>query len=219
MPRDPLTPAAHPNPSRKDSREIVEAIITATIELASPHVTTTAIAKRAGVGIASLYRYFPNRGAIFAEISRRLLQKFLHQLNAIIDKPDLELAEFIREICKIAVDGPGVSNQLRQALNVMVPFSWSKDNADQAYRRAIELITSWFQSRVAAPPSDLFERVFVAFSAIRGVISMSMIYPDLAPDNEKLKAILAEAILGFLRNMLETPSISLPSHANHRVLR
>jgi AcrR family transcriptional regulator len=40
-------------------------------------LTTRAIAERAGVGIASLYRYFPNREAIVAEVIRSEILSYL----------------------------------------------------------------------------------------------------------------------------------------------
>lgn len=38
-------------------------------------VTTRAVAKRAGVGVGSLYEYFPNREAILAHLVEEILQQ------------------------------------------------------------------------------------------------------------------------------------------------
>ena len=209
MARDSLRPQAPPSPSRADSRAIVEAIVEATIELASPEVTTSAIAQRAGVGIASLYRYFPNRGAIFAEISRRLLADFSRELNVVLARTDLGVAEFVRAVCQLAIVRPNVSNELRRALNVMVPLSWSKSSVDEAYGGAVAGIEQSFRQRLRRPPDDLATRVFVVFSAIRGVISMSMIYPEHAPSNDELTIMLAETILSYVERWEFAPRASI----------
>src|ERR1700743_3214993 len=62
--------ATQPQPQRKDASENREAILEAARELFadSTDVAMSTIAKRAGVGQATLYRNFPNRGALAAEI-------------------------------------------------------------------------------------------------------------------------------------------------------
>ena len=195
--RGPTTPQPAPDPKRADSQEIVESILTAAIAL-GPDATTNAIAERAGVGIASLYRYFPSPVAIFAEISRRMHRQFLEQLRAITVRPELSLAGAIREVCRIAVETPGVPVAMRQRLNLDVPLSWTKDSADDTYKTALDAATEWLRHHLAAPPADLGERVFVAFSAIRGAVLMAMLYPELAPPSEELIDQLAANTLRCL---------------------
>src|ERR1700743_965938 len=62
--------ATQPQPQRKDASENREAILEAARELFadSTDVAMSTIAKRAGVGQATLYRNFPNRSALAAEI-------------------------------------------------------------------------------------------------------------------------------------------------------
>lgn len=63
-------PVATPPQQRRDARNNREAILDAARELFadSADVAMRTIAKRAGVGQATLYRNFPNRGALAAEI-------------------------------------------------------------------------------------------------------------------------------------------------------
>ncbi len=185
-PKDALAPQPPPSPIREDSREIVEAIVAAAVDLADPAVTLQAIAERAGVGVASLHRYFPSKGAIYAEISRRLHRKFLLQLRAVLTEPSTDLRTSVRKVCALVVDGPGVSPALRKCINVVVPVSWSQESAEEIFGTAIREIAGWLQANLEHPPPDLAERVFVAFAAGRGLVLVSMVMPQHAPGHEAL---------------------------------
>lgn len=196
--KDPLAPQPPPSPSREDSREIVEAIVAAAVELADPNVTLNAIAERAGVGVASVYRYFPSKGAIYAEISRRLHRKFLEQLRCVLAEPPGDLRGAVRKVCEVVVVGPAISPALRRCLNVIIPVSWSQESADDVFGAAIREITAWLTANIPSPPDNLAERVFVAFSAGRGLVAMSMVFPDLAPSSEALIDHMTRGTLCFL---------------------
>lgn len=72
-----VTKPVFPRKSARQTRSrhtidcIVEAAARILEEAGMEHYTTNAIAERAGVGIGSLYQYFPNKEAIAAELWRR----------------------------------------------------------------------------------------------------------------------------------------------------
>ena len=197
-PKDLLAPVPEPAPTRSDSVAIVEAIIRALIELDDPDTSMSAIAERAGVGIASLYRYFPNKPAIYAELSRRLQRDFAARVRGVLDTAG-SVAEAIEGCCRLSVFVPDVSPALRRSLNLSVPLSWSQDNASSTFRAAIVEMTAWLAARLSPVPSNLEERVFVAFSAGRGLVMVSRLLPEHAPTDEALVAHmvrLAHAAIG-----------------------
>jgi len=69
---------------QRRSQETFEALVTACTGLLSERgyagTTTNHIAARAGVGIASLYEYFPGRDAIVAQVAERLVQRVMSRL-------------------------------------------------------------------------------------------------------------------------------------------
>jgi AcrR family transcriptional regulator len=71
--RTPTSPRKQPRQER--SKATVEAILEAAADIVARRgaagLTTNHIADRAGVNIASLYQYFPNKQAILAELRRR----------------------------------------------------------------------------------------------------------------------------------------------------
>ncbi len=181
-----LDPQPGPAPTRRDSEEIVEAVVEATLRAGDPDLSINQIAELAGVGVASVYRYFGGKPAIYAEISRRLQRAFLLQLRALLARPELEVDEAIEQVCRLAVIVPHATPGLRRLLNVALPLSWSEENARETFEAAITEMTAWFTARVPDAPADLPTRMFVAFSATRGAVMMSQMMPGLAPEPEVL---------------------------------
>lgn len=75
-------------PERQDSKEVVEAIVVAATQLLEESglesFSTNRIAARAGVGVASVYRYFADKEAIIAEIDlRNRRQNAAHMTSAL----------------------------------------------------------------------------------------------------------------------------------------
>jgi len=196
--KDPLAPQPEPAPTRGDSAEIVEAIVAAALAIGDPEASVNAIAAKAGVGVASLYRYFPSKAAIYAEISRRLQRDFLRRLREVLESPSVTVEEAILACCRIAVEVPGVSTAIRRSLNLTLPMSWSEDNAGAMIAVAVERITEWLAARMPSPPPDLAHRVFVAFSSARGLVIMSQLCPSLAPDDEAMILHMARGISAYL---------------------
>lgn len=179
-------PPTSPSPSRSDSARIVESILTATLQISDPDASVNHIAERAGVGIASLYRYFPSKDAIYTEIARRLQSGFLSRIRELLATPGLTMEEAIQGVCRIAVTIPGVGPEVRRALNLSLPLLWSQQNADVVFPAAIAEMTTWLEKRLINPPSDLQHRVFTALAAGRGMVMMSRLYPEQAPSEDVL---------------------------------
>jgi len=198
MARPPLIdPPPAPAPQRADSQQIVAAVILAAIDL-GPEATLADIAERAGVGTASLHRYFPTVGAIFAEVSRQMYRTLLVQVREILAAPAPELRTVVRKVCQVAFDGPNVSMEYRRKLNLDLPLSWSKGIAEAVYQEVLSEFTDWLARHLPDPPPDLSARVFVAFSYVRGCVLLSMLYPGLAPTTDFMVEQLLDTVMNTL---------------------
>lgn len=190
----PLDPPAPPAPGRRDSEAIVQAIVDAALAL-PPDTTMATIAKRAGVGEASLYRYFPTQGALHAELTRRFQRQFRDAVVVLTETPSLSLEQGIRQICAVGLMLP---KEWRRIADLAVPFTWSESHANEVYGEVIAIITTWAATRLAAVPSDLPERVFIAFASVRGIMIMSSMMPNLALDDGPLLEHCVRTVLSTL---------------------
>jgi AcrR family transcriptional regulator len=200
-----------PEPTRRDSVEIVDAVVSAAMELGDPDASVNAIAARAGVGVASMYRYFPSKGAVYAEVSRRLQRDFLKRLRSLLETPHASLEEAVAACCRIAVMVPGVNAALRKSLNLAVPQSWVQETAVAIFSSAVAEMTQWIEARLERPPADLRHRVFVAFAASRGMVIMAQLLPDLAPSDEVLIEQMTRGAVVHLQplgTLLATPRVA-----------
>ena len=84
-------------------RQVNDAIRDATAELIAEHgplsVAMSAIAERAGIGRATLYKYFPDVGSILVAWHNRDFAEHLHRLKALSESDDVtleDLGEFVR---------------------------------------------------------------------------------------------------------------------------
>lgn len=178
----------------------------AAIEL-GPLAPLASIAERAGVGVASLHRYFPTTAAILAEVSRRGHRAMVEQIRELSARDDLDLRAMVREVCRVALEGPGLSLSHRQRLNLEIPLVWSLGAAEESYREALELGAAWIRRSMRAPPADLDARIFVGFASIRGAVLMVLAFPALAP-RDVLPTLAESVYVTLTGDMGDTPQPS-----------
>jgi len=78
-----ITPRKRPTQARAQATfdALVEACARLLPELGYERLTTNAIGERAGVGIGSLYEYFPGKDAIIAQVVERLVERVMTRLG------------------------------------------------------------------------------------------------------------------------------------------
>jgi len=179
----------------------VEAVIGAAIDL-GPQATLASIAERAGVGTASLHRYFPTTAAIFAEVSRQTYRQLLQQVKELTARSDLDPRAMVDAVCRAALTGPGLSLEHRRRLNTEIPLGWSLPTVEPVYREVLAELARWARSHLTDPPPDLEARVFIAFGTVRGAVLMSLVFPSLAPPMETTLEIVSAAVY---RTLTEKP--------------
>ncbi|MFD3310623.1 TetR/AcrR family transcriptional regulator [Streptomyces sp. NPDC058656] len=110
------TPARRPDAERNRTR-IVEAARAALAE--SSHVHLNEIAKRAGVGQGTLYRNFPSREALLAEVYRRDVEELVAASSALL--ADHEPVEALRHWLDRVIDYAEIKHGVLAALE---PAAW-----------------------------------------------------------------------------------------------
>lgn len=110
-------------PRKKPSQERAGATVDAILEAAAyilvkdgwDRFTTNRVAERAGVNIASLYQYFPNKESIAAELQRRHVQEgqdaFPDAIGRLQSQPNLRAA------LRILIEGAIAAHRVNPALH------------------------------------------------------------------------------------------------------
>ncbi|MGW1130482.1 TetR/AcrR family transcriptional regulator [Streptomyces griseoluteus] len=109
-------PARRPDAERNRTR-IVEAARAALAE--SSHVHLNEIAKRAGVGQGTLYRNFPNREALLAEVYRRDVEELVTAASTLLTEN--EPVEALRHWLDRVIDYAEIK---RGVLAALQPAAW-----------------------------------------------------------------------------------------------
>src|SRR3954471_22979209 len=106
-------------PKRSDARHNRDAILAATLIALteSPDASLNAIAKRAGVANATLYRHFPTREALVLASYQYEVGKLVDAADALLRRhsPLDALGRWIDRLARYAVTKHGLADALREA--------------------------------------------------------------------------------------------------------
>lgn len=104
---------------RSDARRNREAILAAALEALteSPDASLNAIAKRAGVANATLYRHFPTREELVLATYQREVRKLVDAADLLLDQqPPIDaLRRWVERLARYAVTKHGLADALRKA--------------------------------------------------------------------------------------------------------
>jgi AcrR family transcriptional regulator len=139
-------------PKQSRAKATVEAILEATARVLASEgyerATTNRIACVAGVNIASLYQYFPNKDALVAALIDRHLQrisgKLTENMSSALDAP---LPDALRTIVRSHVALHQARPQLEKALIEQIPRVERKHPIDAFRRAVIDMTRAWLEHR------------------------------------------------------------------------
>jgi AcrR family transcriptional regulator len=166
---------------RADARRNRERILSAARETFSEHGTQAQmddIARRAGVGVGTLYRHFPTKDALIGELVRIKLSDFAARARAKFEddeRPWESFAELIREQAEIAA---------RDAAQQRMIFAMTHEALEQARPTIAEL---------TAANQALIDRAKAA-----GVIREDLVVDDIRVLMCGLGSIMAADALGVM---------------------
>lgn len=128
---------------RIDAQRRRKKILAAGVRLLLRHgdaMTLESVAKRAGVGIATVYRNFPTREDLVHHIMADIVEQALHDLEKIVQHPPQDLAEADAVIQRLVslIDGVGLNIVIPTLINPEAT-QLSKDYA-QARARLLETL-------------------------------------------------------------------------------
>ncbi|MCM2387439.1 TetR/AcrR family transcriptional regulator [Streptomyces albipurpureus] len=114
---DETTPA---RPLRADARRNRDRLLAVATELLADsrgQLSLEAVARQAGVGIATLYRHFPTREALVLAVYNHEMEQLGQRVDELLAShgPDEALARWLGELSQYGMTRPGVSDAFRVA--------------------------------------------------------------------------------------------------------
>jgi AcrR family transcriptional regulator len=187
------------------AEQIVDAIVQAATELFAEcglsGLTTNHIAKRAGVSIGSVYRYFPSKEAIVAELDVRYRREAAEELAVLLEMFERDFRGALRAALRGFVELSGQRERVRRAVMTEVPLAWIQTHAAEIWSSVIDRVSATIlriRPELGEPEAKL--RAFTVLHAVQGVTMGLVVWPiseiALEPVLASLESIVTGCLLG-----------------------
>lgn len=197
-----LEPKKRPKQARSKATfdAIVEACTRVLPEQGYAGTTTNHIAEEAGVGIASLYEYFPGKDAIIAQVAQRESERYFAEFAAAAQKvwgaPTEDLMRlWLEAICRILEQG----KSLLKVFQYEVPYNYELMNHAQIVERLIrfsELLEAGASS--VLPIKQTRASMYLIVSLVSSTLSQLVLIPPSDVTREEVIKELAEKLNGWV---------------------
>lgn len=178
---------------------LVEACARLLAELGYEKLTTQAIAERAGVGIGSLYEYFPGKDAIVAVAVERLVERVMTRLTTDLDailasRSDESIAVWIARVYEVIE----TERALIAVLLDQVPYTRQLDVIRELPDRLLAFSERGRQAAGISLPQPT-----AALMLINNLVSTTVLQVVLAPPEGSTKAELIAMLTAHVKGILD----------------
>ncbi len=192
-----LTPPTRKEPTRSDSQAIVEAILVACRELLTTEgeVSIRAVARRAGVGEASVHRYFPSKLALFTAVFDAQHQDILKTFRGLLETTT-SLEDGVRKGVTFFAGFGERELAVRRSLSTELPLSWTLERLVEATNALRDVFVEWLLSQAPELTREVAEhRVFYTVAAVRGAVTLRLHDPTRAPEPRTMVETLTALVI------------------------
>ncbi|MFD8472212.1 TetR/AcrR family transcriptional regulator [Streptomyces globisporus] len=188
----PATPDPGPEALRADARENRERILRAAREAYALHgidVPISAIARRAGVGVATLYRRFPTRTSLITEAFTEQLTECAGALDEALEDPDpwRGFCTVVRKVCAMQAADRGFTHAFLARFPGDTAYAGELDRAEEG----LALLVRRAKEAGALRPDFDVSDVVLALLANNGVAKGAG--PESAAASRRLVGYLLES--------------------------
>ena len=177
--------------SQERSRSTVNALLEATTRILKKEgydrASTNRIAEVAGVGIGSLYQYFPSKEALVAAVMDRHSQEISQLIRSALAKAAARPIEVAaREFVSAAIDAHCVDPKLHGVLAEQIPRVGRRENTETNVREGYALIRSYLEAhRDEIDVADLDLAAFVVVTVVEALTHTAVLRrPDILADGK-----------------------------------
>ncbi len=166
--------------------------------------TTNRIAKRAGVNVALIYRYFAGKEAIVGALIERSAERTHEAVQAALEahaSSPLEVA--LRALVEALVDTPGMSPAVHRELVEHIEVTRRRAVVDHLRTRAGDLFAAFLAGRQKElrPFPDRAAALFVLERALEGAAHAAAFYRPKSIDAKSARDAVVELVIRALMPM------------------
>ena len=200
-PRKPrLSPRKQPRQQR--ARDTVEVILQATTYILCKSgydtMTTNMIAARAGVNIASLYQYFPNKQAIVAALMRRHVERLRGTIAPVLARPRSDrLADQVRTLIELMAAEHAIEPELHRIFTTIAPQLGIAPIATEVDGELAAGYERWLHDMRGKVPDPKLA-LWIARTALHAVFHTAMVERPEVAGSRLLIDELVRLVTGFL---------------------
>ncbi len=206
-PNRPASPRKKPQQRR--AQNTVERLLAATADMIEEHgleaLTTNHIAERAGVNIASLYQYFPNKEAIIAALLEAYFQQISKTLNDVLfTHSDMPIGDSTRLWSLAALN---YFRERHGLLELMMRYQQKPDELPGG--KLFEVRLTEAMRRYLAPrrdtlaPPNLDLAVEIAYNACAYVLAKHLLNPMSYHSDESVVEEVVRLMVGYFSTSIE----------------
>jgi AcrR family transcriptional regulator len=201
---DPTAPACPPRPLRRDAALNRERIVEAAQEVFCEQglqASIEEVARRAGVGVATLYRRFPTRSDLIACAFASKMQDYADATELALANPDpwAGFCWYVERLCAMQADDHGFTDILTMTFPMSQDY---QEVRDRVFRRFVELVKR-AKKTGRLRPDFTTEDLPLILMANAGVLAAT---GDAAPDSwRRLVGLMLQALQAPSRGALPSP--------------
>jgi AcrR family transcriptional regulator len=207
MARGPLT-KPRKAASQARSRATVDALVEATARILVKEgfdkASTNRIAEVAGVGVGSLYQYFPSKEALVAAVAERHQQEIMQTVRGeLAEVLALPVEQAMRKLVAVAVKAHRVDPKLHRVLAEQIPRVGKLEKLATFNRENYVLFRTYLEShRDELCVDDLELASFVCVTSIEALTHNAVLHHSKMLSDETMEAIIDEGarlVTGYLK--------------------
>lgn len=216
----------HMSKREQNRRERLAAITEAAMQMVLDEglegLTTHKLAKKLGLAVGALYRYFPSKAALIAELERRVLAAYAERLGAAVQRARRRLETLdppadaqltaLHHLAEIATDYAEFARQSPERFHVISSvMAIPRNIMDDAEGKSVLAETAKLMQQVsrlfmaaeevgALDPGNPIERGMLYWSGIRAVVQMTKLHrfaPSLVPAQGLVDPMVRTMLVGW----------------------
>ena len=194
--------------SQERSRATVDALIEATARIlvrdGFDRASTNRIAQAAGVGIGSLYQYFPSKEALVAAVVERHTREIMQVVrDALVEVETLPLEQATRALIAAAIEAHRVDPGLHRVLAEQTPRTGALMNVEAFNSEGYDFFKAYLERhRDEVRAVDLGLAAFVCVTSIEALTHTAVLHRSEILTDEAVGTLVDEAtrlVVGYLR--------------------